>query len=104
MRVGARESREACGWARALQSDTARPQCARAGCSPPPLPPFAGVPVSPAAATRVTDEGQLIGRRGCMTGGALVNVGGTTAHKVKVFNQKQKLEKGRDIYNSASGG
>lgn len=43
-----------------------------------PLPPasilLAGVPVSPAAATRVTDEGQLIGRRGCMTGGALVNV------------------------------
>lgn len=36
--------------------------------------PFAGVPVSPAVATLVTDEGQQIGRRGCMTGGALVNV------------------------------
>lgn len=33
VRVVARESREACGWARALQSDTARPQCARVRCS-----------------------------------------------------------------------
>lgn len=35
--------------------------------------PFAGVPVSPASATRVADERQLIGRRGSMTSGALVN-------------------------------
>lgn len=32
VRVVARESREACGWARALQSDTARPRSARARC------------------------------------------------------------------------
>lgn len=72
----ARESREACGWARALQSDTARPQCARARCSLFSslfffLSPFAGVPVSPASSTRF-NEGQLVGRRGCATGGALV--------------------------------
>lgn len=33
VRVFARESGEACGRARALQSDSARPQCARARCS-----------------------------------------------------------------------